>query len=88
MVQEFDIDLDLIAIFGFIKRTTCNPNLSPMSTFGNINITEDRKYMNIVSLKQDWDLFNHTCLIFILIINKLSKKLINIWIFLKGITQY
>ena len=44
MLKEFNIDLNLTAIFSLKKSPTCNSDLSLLSPFGNINITKVLKY--------------------------------------------
>ena len=44
VVQEVDIDVDLTAVFSLKKSSSCSSDLSPLNTFGNINITEALKH--------------------------------------------
>ena len=44
MLQELDTDLDLTPEFSHKKSQACSPSLIQLSTFGNINITEDLKH--------------------------------------------
>ena len=56
VLQELDVDLDLIEIFSLKISSTCSPGLKRLSTFGNINITEDLKNFQYSEFKQDWSL--------------------------------
>ena len=49
MLQEFDIDLDLTAVFILKKSQHCSPVSIQLNTFGNINITEVLKHFQMVS---------------------------------------
>ena len=51
MVQEFDIDVDLRAVFGLKKSPPCSPDLSPIEHIGNINITEVLNYFQYSEFK-------------------------------------
>ena len=56
LLQEFDVDLNLIAVFVLKKRQSCSPYLIPWAHSG-IYITEDLKHSQYGKLKKKIEVY-------------------------------